>query len=70
MTTIRIRWARFTLSALRNPQRFAWDSRNGNLFVADIGQNIVEEVEPGDEGREPRLERVGRKLRLHQPRRR
>jgi hypothetical protein len=29
---------------LRNPQRFAWDSRNGNLFVADIGQNIVEEV--------------------------
>ena len=29
---------------LRNPQRFAWDSRNGNLFVADIGQNIVEEL--------------------------
>jgi len=29
---------------MRNPQRFAWDSRNGNLFVADIGQNIVEEV--------------------------
>ena len=31
-------------SGLRNPQRFAWDSRNGNLFVADIGQNIVEEI--------------------------
>ncbi len=31
---------------LRNPQRFAWDSRNGNMFVADIGQNIVEEVSP------------------------
>jgi hypothetical protein len=29
---------------LRNPQRFAWDSRNRNLFVADIGQNIVEEI--------------------------
>ncbi len=29
---------------LRNPQRFAWDSRNGHLFVADIGQNIVEEI--------------------------
>jgi hypothetical protein len=29
---------------LRNPQRFAWDPKNGNLFVADIGQNIVEEV--------------------------
>jgi hypothetical protein len=31
-------------SGVRNPQRFAWDPRNGNLFVADIGQNTVEEV--------------------------
>ena len=29
---------------LRNAQRFVWDPRNGNLFLADIGQNIVEEV--------------------------
>jgi glucose/arabinose dehydrogenase len=29
---------------VRNPQRFAWDARNGNLFLADIGQNIVEEI--------------------------
>ena len=29
---------------VRNPQRFAWDSRNGTLFLADIGQNIVEEI--------------------------
>jgi glucose/arabinose dehydrogenase len=29
---------------VRNPQRFAWDSRNRNMFVADIGQNIVEEI--------------------------
>lgn len=29
---------------LRNPQRFAWDSRTRNMFVADIGQNIVEKV--------------------------
>lgn len=29
---------------LRNPQRFGWDPANGNLFVADIGQNIVEEL--------------------------
>ena len=29
---------------VRNPQRFAWDSRNGNLYLADIGQNIVEEM--------------------------
>jgi glucose/arabinose dehydrogenase len=29
---------------LRNPQRLAWDPKTGALFVADIGQNIVEEV--------------------------
>jgi hypothetical protein len=29
---------------VRNPQRFCWDPANGNMFVADIGQNIVEEV--------------------------
>jgi hypothetical protein len=31
---------------VRNPQRFGWDSRNGNMFVADIGQNAVEEISP------------------------
>ena len=31
-------------SGLRNPQRFCWDSKTRRLFVADIGQNIVEEV--------------------------
>ncbi len=29
---------------VRNPQHFAWDSRNGNMFFTDIGQNIVEEI--------------------------
>ena len=29
---------------VRNPQRFGWDRANGNLFVADIGQNTVEEL--------------------------
>ncbi len=29
---------------VRNPQRFAWDPVNGNMFLADIGQNIVEEL--------------------------
>ena len=29
---------------VRNPQRFGWDAKNRNMFVADIGQNIVEEV--------------------------
>ena len=52
---------------LRNPQRFAWDSRNGNMFVADIGQNIVEEVSQMTAGRESRVEQVGGQLRLHQP---
>ena len=28
----------------RNPQRFGWDAANGNMFVADIGQNLIEEV--------------------------
>ena len=31
-------------SGVRNPQRFGWDPQNGNLFLADIGQNIVEEL--------------------------
>ena len=29
---------------VRNPQRFAWDVKTGTLFLADIGQNIVEEI--------------------------
>ncbi|REL37674.1 hypothetical protein DYD21_07775 [Rhodohalobacter sp. SW132] len=29
---------------MRNPQRFGWDPDNNNLFMADIGQNIVEKV--------------------------
>jgi hypothetical protein len=31
-------------SGVRNPQRFGWDEANGNLFVADIGQNQIEEL--------------------------
>ncbi len=31
---------------VRNPQRFSWDSKNGQMYVADIGQNIVEEISP------------------------
>jgi hypothetical protein len=31
---------------VRNPQRFSWDAKNGNMYVADIGQNIVEEISP------------------------
>jgi hypothetical protein len=31
---------------LRNPQRFAWDPKTSAMYVADIGQNIVEEVSP------------------------
>jgi hypothetical protein len=29
---------------VRNAQRFAWDSKTGNMFLADIGQNIIEKV--------------------------
>lgn len=35
---------------VRNPQRFGWDPRNNNFFVADIGQNIVEELTPAPAG--------------------
>jgi hypothetical protein len=31
---------------LRNPQRFAWDSKTGAMYNADIGQNTVEEISP------------------------
>jgi hypothetical protein len=29
---------------VRNAQRFVWDPKNNNLFLADIGQNIIEKV--------------------------
>lgn len=35
---------------LRNPQRFGWDTDNGNLFIADIGQGAVEEIDLGANG--------------------
>ncbi len=31
---------------VRNPQRFNWDSSNGGILLADIGQNQVEEISP------------------------
>ncbi|HXG90012.1 MAG TPA: PQQ-dependent sugar dehydrogenase [Vicinamibacterales bacterium] len=31
---------------VRNAQRLGWDSRNGAMYLSDIGQNIVEEVSP------------------------
>jgi glucose/sorbosone dehydrogenase len=31
---------------VRNPQRFSWDSKTGRMFMAEIGQNIVEEISP------------------------
>ena len=37
-------------SGVRNPQRFGWDPRNGAMYVADIGQNIVEEISPVTRG--------------------
>ena len=37
-------------SGVRNPQRFGWDPANGRMFVADIGQNTVEELSPVPRG--------------------
>jgi hypothetical protein len=31
---------------IRNVQRIFWDSKNGNMFMSDIGQNAVEEISP------------------------
>jgi hypothetical protein len=28
----------------RNPQRFSWDPKNGNMYMADIGQDVIEKV--------------------------
>jgi hypothetical protein len=33
-------------SGVRNPQRLFWDSKTRMMFVAEIGQNIVEEISP------------------------
>jgi hypothetical protein len=30
---------------LRNPQHFAWDSQTGRMFLTDIGQGVVEELD-------------------------
>ncbi|MGH7564288.1 MAG: PQQ-dependent sugar dehydrogenase, partial [Gemmatimonadota bacterium] len=37
---------------LRNPWRYSFDRGTGDLYIADVGQNDLEEVnaEPGDEG--------------------
>lgn len=36
---------------LRNPQRFSWDSAgSGQMFIADIGQGVVEEIDVGVPG--------------------
>ncbi len=31
-------------AGVRNPQRFGWDPATGNMYLADIGQNTVEEI--------------------------
>lgn len=31
---------------VRNPQRFNWDSQDGGILLADIGQNQIEEISP------------------------
>ena len=52
---------------VRNPQRFAWDSRNGNLYLADIGQNIVEEVSQVTAGANLGWNKWEGSYRIHQP---
>jgi glucose/arabinose dehydrogenase len=35
---------------VRNPQRFTWDTKDGRMLLADIGQNLVEEISPVSAG--------------------
>jgi glucose/arabinose dehydrogenase len=35
---------------VRNPQHLFWDPKTGNMFMSDIGQNIVEEISPVTSG--------------------
>jgi hypothetical protein len=35
---------------VRNPQRFAWDAETDQMYMSDIGQNIVEEISPVSNG--------------------
>ncbi|QJU58914.1 PEPxxWA-CTERM sorting domain-containing protein [Sphingomonas sp. AP4-R1] len=37
-------------SGLRNPQQFSWDSKTGQMLIADIGQSQLEEVNIGVAG--------------------
>ncbi len=38
------------VEGFRNPQRFTWDAANGRMFIADIGQNTVEEIDVAQAG--------------------
>lgn len=37
-------------SGLRNPQQFSWDAQTGRMYIAEIGQAQVEEVDVGRAG--------------------
>ena len=47
---------------VRNPQRFALGPAERQMFLADIGQNMVEEVSLVTRRREPGVERLGGQL--------
>ena len=38
-------------AGLRNPWRFSFDALNGRLFLADVGQNALEEIDVIEKGR-------------------
>ena len=31
---------------IRNAQRLFWDSKDGHMFMSEIGQNAIEEISP------------------------
>jgi glucose/arabinose dehydrogenase len=47
---------------LRNPWRFSFDPRNGDLYIADVGQNTWEEIDYRAHGDIPTLANYGWKV--------
>ena len=62
VTTARARCRKSYAIGLRNPYRFAFDRMNGELILADVGQNNIEEINRITVRRQLRLGHQGRRM--------